>query len=259
MPAPSLVSNGTTNAYSYLQSTLTGGWGWAPLAPDAYATVNDQKEKTFGGYGLLRFGSDSSAIGRFDGNIGVRVVNTKNDAGPIGLTVPTLANAPTVAACQASATAAGVAATICDPLAQLYTFLGGSTVTVDGLPSTKSSYTDVLPSLNLRFFLQDNMFLRFAAAKAMIRPTFQQMLPVINLSATFQTGGTQAGFPGPSCTLTPPTFVCPGPFRGFAGNPALRPTQSNQLDASWEYYFGNAGQLSAAVFTRTSRTTSSRA
>jgi len=248
VPAPSLVSNGTTNAFSYLKSTLTGGWGWNPLAPDAYATVNDQKEKTLAGYGLLRFGMDSSPIGHFDGNIGVRVVHTNNDAGPLGLTVPSLANAPTVATCQASATAAGVSATICDPLTQLYTFLGGSTVTLSGLPSTKNSYTDVLPSLNLRFFLQDNMFLRFAAAKAMIRPTFQQMLPVINLSANFQTGAPQAGFPGPSCTLTPPTYVCPSPFRGYAGNPALKPTQSNQFDASWEYYFGNAGQLSAAVF-----------
>jgi TonB-dependent receptor len=248
VPTPDLVSNGTGHTFDELKSTLTNGWGWNPIPVDGYATVNDQKEKTVAGYGLVRFGMDESPLGHFDGNIGVRVVNTKNDAGPIGLTVPSLNNAPSVAACQATATTAGVSATICDPLAQLYTFLGGSSVTIAGLPTTKNSYTDVLPSLNLRFFLQNNMFLRFAAAKAVIRPTFQQMLPVINLSANFQTSGSQAGFPGPSCTLTPPTFVCPGPFRGFAGNPALKPTQSKQFDASWEYYFGNAGQLSAAVF-----------
>jgi TonB-dependent receptor len=248
VPAPDLVSNGTAYAYSFLKSTLTNGWGWSPIPAGAYATINDQKEKTLAGYGLLRFGADSSPLGHFDGNIGVRVVNTKNDAGPTGLTIPTLNNRPTVAVCQASAATAGVSATICNPLAQLYTFLGGSTVTVGGLPSTKNSYTDVLPSFNLRFFLRDNMFLRFAAAKAVIRPTFQQMLPVINLSANFQTSAPQAGFPGPSCTLTPPTFVCPGAFKGFAGNPALKPTKSNQFDASWEFYFGNAGQLSAAFF-----------
>src|SRR5207248_2333352 len=193
VPSPDLVSNGTAYAYSFLKSTLTNGWGWTPIPAGAYATVNDQNEKTLAGYGLLRFGADSSPIGHFDGNIGVRVVKTNNDAGPIQLTIPTLTNAPTVAVCQASATARGVSATICDPLAQLYTFLGGSgPVTLGGLPSTKNSYTDVLPSLNLRFFLQDNMFLRFAAAKAVIRPTFQQMLPVINLTANFQTAGSQA-------------------------------------------------------------------
>lgn len=247
VPTPNLVSNGPDYAYSFLKSTLTGGWGWSPIPVDGYVTVNDQKEKTQAAYGLLRFGMDDGPLGHFDGNIGVRIVHTKNDAGPTGLTVPSLANAPTVEVCQDSATAAGVSATICDPLAQLYTFLGGTSVTVSGLPSTKNSYTDVLPSLNLRWFLRDNMFLRFAAAKAMIRPTFQQLLPVINLSANFQTAAPQAGFPA-SCTLTPPTFACPSPFRGFAGNPALKPTQSKQFDASWEYYFGNAGQLSAAVF-----------
>jgi TonB-dependent receptor len=248
VPSRDLVSNGADYAYSFLKSTLTNGWGWSPIPVDGYVTVNDQKEKTLAGYGLLRFGADSSPIGHFDGNIGVRVVHTKNDAGPIFLTVPTLGNgAPTPDICSASATAAGVSQTICDPLNQLYAFLGSNSVTLGGLPSTKNSYTDVLPSLNLRWFLQDNMFLRFAAAKAVIRPTFQQMLPVINLSASFQTNGSTAGFPT-NCTLTPPTFVCQSPFTGFAGNPALKPTKSNQLDASWEYYFGNAGQLSAAVF-----------
>lgn len=249
VPAPDLVSHGTAYAYSFLKSTLTNGWGWTPIPPDAFATVNNQTEKTLAGYGLLRFGSERSPIGHFDGNIGVRIVRTRNDAGPLGLTLPGTLNIPSVATCQSNATAAGVSTTICDPLAQLYGFIGSGTTfpTLSGVIPTNNSYTDVLPSLNLRFFLQDNMFLRFAAAKAIIRPTFQQMLPTINLGISFQSNGAQAGFPS-SCVITPPTFTCKSPFTGVAGNPSLKPTKSNQLDASWEYYFGNAGQLSAAVF-----------
>jgi TonB-dependent receptor len=44
------------------------------------------------------------------------------------------------------------------------------------------------------------------------------------------------------------TFVCNSPFTGTSSNPTLRPIKSLNFDASWEYYFGNAGQLSAAVF-----------
>jgi TonB-dependent receptor len=55
------------------------------------------------------------------------------------------------------------------------------------------------------------------------------------------------GFPT-NCNLTPPTYACVSPFTGTGANPTLKPIKSTQFDASWEYYFGNAGQLSAALF-----------
>ena len=251
VPAPDLVSHGTAYAYGFLKSTLSNGWGWSPIPDGQYATVNDQNEKTLAGYGLLRFGMDGPL--RFDGNIGVRVVHTKNDAGPLQLTQPSILNIPSLVACQAAAAnyktngvSTPLPASICNPLQQLYAFTGGGT-TVPSLGNvfqTKNEYTDVLPSLNLRFFLQDNMFLRFAAAKAMVRPSFAQLLPRISLGINFD---TLTGFPS-TCNITAPTFVCKSPFVGTGANPTLKPIKSTQFDASWEYYFGNAGQLSAAVF-----------
>lgn len=245
VPTPNLVSHSPDYAYYFLKSTLSQGWGWSPIPEDQYLTVNDQKEKTVAGYGLLRFGMDDGPLGRFDGNIGVRIVHTKNDAGPLLLTQPSQLNIPTVATCQTNAAAQNISTTICDPLSQLYTFLGSGTTfpTLSNVIPTKQSYTNALPSLNLRFFLRDNMFLRFAAAEAMVRPQFAQLVPTINLGINFQTSGTTAGFPT-GCTALP----CTSPFTGTAGNPALKPIKSTQFDASWEYYFGSAGQLSAALF-----------
>lgn len=92
-PTEDLVSNGTANAFEYLQSTLTGGWGWVPIPEGGYdpnGGINDQSEETLAGYGMLRFGLDDGPLGRFDGNVGVRVVRTKTDAELTGV----MLNAP---------------------------------------------------------------------------------------------------------------------------------------------------------------------
>jgi len=243
-PTADLVSNGTDHAYSYLKSTLSNGWGWSPIPEDTYASVNDQKEKTLAGYGMLRFGMDDGPLGHFDGNVGVRVVQTKNDAGDPTVTVGSV-TVPPLATCQAAAGAQGIPTTICDPLEQLIAAAsGGGGVTVNQVTPTKNNYTDVLPSLNLRWYLQDNMFLRFAAGKSISRPTFAQLQPVFALGFNFEAG---TGYPT-GCDITPPTYTCPNPFRGTGANPTLKPIQSLNLDVSWEYYFGKAGQLSADLF-----------
>jgi TonB-dependent receptor len=102
-PSEGLVSNGTANAFNYLKNTESAGWGWTPLSNDYSLSapagdnvsggINNQTEKTWAGYGLLRFGMQDGFLGHFDGNIGVRVVST--DTGATGsairlgaLTVP---------------------------------------------------------------------------------------------------------------------------------------------------------------------------
>lgn len=257
-PTAELVSNGGAHAFSFLRSTLTSGWGWTPLAEDTFPTINEQQEKTLGGYGLLRFGMDNAPL-RFDGNVGVRVVQTKNDAGDPTITPPQIANVPSLADCLAAAAANTIdpdgpggnppiptplPASVCNPLQQYLAFTAGGTAvpTIDQVIPTTSKYTDLLPSLNLRFFLQDNMFLRFAAAKAMVRPTFAQLQPAFNLGFNFESG---TGFPS---GIDRATGNFQSPFRGTGANPTLKPIKSTQFDASWEYYFGRDGQLSAAVF-----------
>lgn len=233
-----LVSNGTENAYSYLQSTLNGGWGWAPLGEEAWDPVggeNIQNEKTAAGYGLLRFGSDGGGLGRFDGNIGMRVVQTKSSAENTGVQINAGGQMGTPEGRQAllqACLAANPAAT-CAPLQSAVTFLAAGADTIAETIPADNKYTDILPSLNLRFFLQDDLLLRFAAGRAISRPSFVQLNPFTSLNFNF----TAAGVPSPT-----------GAFTGIGASPTLRPIKSTQFDGSVEWYFGDTGQLSGAVF-----------
>ncbi len=92
----------------------------------------------------------------------------------------------------------------------------------------------MLPSANVRFFLTDDLQLRLAAAKAVVRPTFSQMQSYTNLSFNFEADGFT------------PRIV--DPRTGSGGNPLLKPTKSNQFDASLEWYFGSASSLTFAAF-----------
>lgn len=252
-PSAALVQNGTANAYSYLRSTESAGWGWSPLTSDyANATpgsdnvsagINNQTEKTYAGYALLRFGSDASAIGRFDGNIGVRVIRTETGA----VSTPVRVGAPTSAANLCTSNigqpiAAGqragqiITASDCTPYAQAFAFAGGN---IAATGSGANNYTDVLPSVNLRFFLADNLQLRLAAAKAIVRPTFAQLNPYVSLGYSFDTQGIANGV-GANGRVTG--------FTGIAGNPNLRPTRANQFDASLEWYFGKSNSVTLAGF-----------
>ena len=176
--------------------------------------ANTQGEKTYGGYAVARFGADDFAI-PFDGNIGVRVVGTEVSANGF------LNQTPQVRVLNPDGTPA---------------FNGdGTPAFQNGTTSftpvkVQSEYTKVLPSLNLRFRLSEQLQLRFAASKALSRPDFSQLNP--NLSITQ---------PNPS-TVNPARPTASG------GNPNLRPLEADQLDASLEWYFSNTGLLYAAGF-----------
>ena len=84
------------------------------------------------------------------------------------------------------------------------------------------NYTDILPSLNLKYELTDDVALRFAASRTMSRPSLAQISPSITAS-----GATQ--------TLT-------------ANNPELDPFRSNNFDFSAEWYFSRGALLAGTVF-----------
>jgi len=89
------------------------------------------------------------------------------------------------------------------------------------------SYTDPLPSANLRFELTKDLVGRLAASRTMTRADYTAL----------------AG----SASLTPP--ATPGGVgSGSAGNPNLKPITSNNVDASLEWYFADRALLSASVF-----------
>ena len=88
--------------------------------------------------------------------------------------------------------------------------------------TVENTYTDVLPGLNVRFDLSDDVILRFAANKAITRPTLGQ--------------------------LSPGTSVFPTLLTASGGNPNLDPFRATQYDLSFEWYFADEGLLSATIF-----------
>lgn len=88
-----------------------------------------------------------------------------------------------------------------------------------------NDYSEILPSLNIKYDLNDEMALRFSAGRVMARQN------QASLSA-YETYGA---------------LNVPNP-KGSAGNPLLKPTFANQYDLSYEWYLDDASIVSAAYF-----------
>ncbi|MBV6776109.1 MULTISPECIES: TonB-dependent receptor [Xanthomonas] len=151
--------------------------------------INTQNEKTYAAYGVLRFGVDGDIP--FDGNIGVRVVRT--EVGSQGVRTGTDAE-------------------------------GGGLIPVDA----QQTYTDVLPSLNLRWMLSDQLQWRFAASRGISRPTFDKLNPNLSLSTGTSNGAST--------------------FTGTAGNPSLEAVKADQFDTALEWYFGQGSMMYGTLF-----------
>jgi len=188
---------------------------WATWTPAKYGDDkgrNEQKERTQALYGQLRFGFDDWAL-PVDGNAGVRVVHT--DSSAVGYT---LYSAP-------SGTQPPGVPTI---------------VSQSDLQTFKNTYTNVLPSLNLRMKASKDLQFRFAASKGITRPDLYQMQAYTTLSqnvATHQENGQ--------------TVVDSVSYSGSArGNPLLKPTKSDNIDLTAEYYFGRSSSFTVALFNK---------
>ncbi|MGS8546801.1 TonB-dependent receptor domain-containing protein, partial [Salmonella enterica] len=88
----------------------------------------------------------------------------------------------------------------------------------------------LLPSLNLRFKLTDELEWRLAASKAMTRPEINQLNSYMKLGASW------GGPAGQQPTIT-------GWTASTGGNPDLKPMEANQFDSALEWYFSPTGML----------------
>jgi TonB-dependent receptor len=187
------------NAITQEQQAKTPGFTFAPpLRNDSVVT-----ERVYGGYleavfaGTLLDRSISSVVG-------VRVENTQSTVS--GLSTPFIALTKLLT----DATQYGVTT--------------GGTATI----SATNTYTDILPTLSLKWDLMDNLIARFAASQTMTRPTLEQLSPVTTL-----------------------VTLRPGNFAASSGTANLSPFRSNNLDLSFEYYYGRADYVSVGSFYKT--------
>ncbi len=135
---------------------------------------------------------EGEAFGKsYRGNAGVRVVHTKQSG-------------------------TGVAKNVVGDATTFSDFTGGT------------SYTEVLPSMNLIFNMDEaqEKQLRFSVARAMARTPLDEIRGSRNLNTSTTTGEVT----------------------GSAGNPELKPMLANQVDLAYQWYFGKGSLLSAGLF-----------
>ncbi len=87
------------------------------------------------------------------------------------------------------------------------------------------SYTDWLPSVNIRYDVTDEVVFRLGYYKTIVRPNLEQAAPRILVEQNEDND-----------------------VEGEAGNPLLKRQQAHNFDASLEWYPGNKSILSAGVF-----------
>jgi TonB-dependent receptor len=99
------------------------------------------------------------------------------------------------------------------------TLTTGNVATPASFPQTFSNW---LPSFNLRAELTQELVARLAASRVLTRPNVTQSAPQISVSTDQPTAS--------------------------GGNPALQPFLATQFDGSLEWYFSPAGSLTGALF-----------
>lgn len=87
------------------------------------------------------------------------------------------------------------------------------------------SYSNLLPSLNVKLDIQDDMVLRFSVYDSMTRPTMSQLSPATVFNEPRRQNLTASG-----------------------GNAALEPFTAENWDISFEWYYGESSVLSFAYF-----------
>jgi iron complex outermembrane receptor protein len=203
-PYPSTFSNYPSNYDTFGGNHPSNVWFWTPAQLEAYDSpanvVRDPAvrldfnsmfevhEKDTAGYVQADFKGSNWA-----GNVGVRVVHTQEDI---------------------------INYTAVDPTTPGSTFsLFGQFI---GVPISHS-YTDVLPSFNLKIDVTPDLVARFDAAETMTRADYSQLAGATSLSGPVTATGT-------------------------GGNPDLKPIVSNNFDAGLEWYFAKQSLLSATLF-----------
>lgn len=113
-----------------------------------------------------------------------------------------------------------------------------SGVVVPAAIDAKTSYTDVLPSLNAIYDLGDGHRLRLGLSKTMARPRMDDMRANLTPSFDAMVCSTKPCVPGTTVN----------PWSASGGNPYLKPWKANAVDGAYEWYIAPTTYVSVAGF-----------
>ncbi|WP_255587152.1 TonB-dependent receptor [Hephaestia mangrovi] len=251
--------------YKLLMSGLAGRFtnspgGYTPICDRPEATegcftpseIMDLRERTKAAYAMLNFGGDEAMIGGINvvGNVGLRVVQTTEIShGSVGFPIADNVFAG-LAPCDPDVALPDgqVVNPSCYLTDDIKAFAAGG-----GIPNTyRHTFTNWLPSFNVRFGLDTKDFVRFAYSKAISRPDIGLLRNYVQIGAPIYNTGPDS----PYVVYSSPTaehiadnvtgykFV----FQANAGNAALKPITADQFDLSFERYMGRSSSFTIDAF-----------
>ena len=221
-----------TNYDNFIAATRPFGYNPAGYRANTYngglytlAELTQTTETNQAAYVQVNFADSED---RLTGNIGVRVVKVETDS--TGGNAFPLEWSENLAAAIASCVSCDTA-----KLADDQKFSNGAL----NIGTKSGSFTEALPSLNVRYSITDDIQTRFAVSKAI---SFADIGNLRNYSSI-----------GSTPTLTRPTESAPPTnvtfeYRGSGGNPDLKPLESINYDAAVEWYFADAGSVFGGLF-----------
>jgi TonB-dependent receptor len=227
--------------YAALATLINQEWGsagWVPLAarqgvvpgtPFLPGEINPVDEKNKSAYLMARYDHRLENGIDFSGNLGVRYVQiTRDTSGFQSFPATTFTSEADCANQQGTVSA--FCALPASVRAQTRAFNNGAV----NPSSTSSKFDFVLPSFNLKVDLGGGKLLRFGISKSIAEPDVGLVRNYFNVVLSTLDQDIINGKPqAPNVQ---------------AGNPLLKPMQSWNLDASFEWYFAKVGQLTFAVF-----------
>lgn len=239
-----------------------GGWrrlsqrpGVVPGTPYLPGEINKTVEETRAAYAMLRFGNDD-AFGNgmsLDGNIGLRYVEThfSSDGGwtfPQPGTIPIDSGPAPQNRCIAPPDLEegqvyrppGFCALPQAERDRIRAFASGASIDVVG----RNKYSNWLPSINLRLGLNDEMIIRAAYSKGISRPDLGLLRNYFTINPLTQDDPRTAGGDEPPEGFQDGWYG----FDASGGNAFLKPTEADNYDLSFEWYFAPAGSFTASVF-----------
>jgi TonB-dependent receptor len=233
--------------------------GWNPLCDRAAnvpgegcftpAEILDVEEKSKAAYLMLRFGGPESNLGGVNvvGNLGVRFVKTDvSSHGQVSFPTAqwyTNALASGQGACNAADNGTNQATDIqcwLTPALQAFSTGTGTDNTLD------KSYTNVLPSFNVRLGFTDKQYMRFGYSKGMSRPDFGLLRNSVSINAPPIDVSNSSPYliRNAQGQVTGYNFV----FAAEAGYAGLKPVEADNFDLSYEVYFSESSSFTAGVF-----------
>lgn len=233
--------------------------GWTPICSRGGVTVEGcylpsevsvTGEKTKAAYAMVRFGGEDKTIFggvTVKGNFGVRVIQTDiESAGSIGF--PDNTNFNNLAPCGTPLSGTAIVNPSCYLTAGIRAFANGG-----GVANTfKASYTNWLPSFNVRFGLDDKDFIRFGYSRAMSRPDFGLLRNYVAINSPVINTGPDSPYivynsptaAHTAANVTGYNFV----FRAESGYAGLKPVTADQFDLTFERYMGKSSSFAVDLF-----------